>query len=404
MFTSEAFLFFLTLLLIAVLVEPLCKKTRIPFPIILVLIGFIGSEITVKSLGIDTGIRWHNFHTIIFYGIIPVLIFQAALTINISLFKQNMVTILIMAFPLMLIASVVTGLLIYLAIDHPTGFPLIAALLTGVLLSATDPAAVLAVLKGTRTPERVQAILEGESLFNDAMAIVLFMVLLSMAMQPGVNSSWLDVVQQFLKVFAGGIVTGILVAGIVHLVLMISRYSHAYTAITLISAYGSYIVAEDLLHVSGVMAVLATGLTLRYCDFRQAEKTHIEQCRYFWGFLSHIGEALIFILAGITITLSMFTEQWLAILFGIMAIIIARFILVPSTLGLLGLFPFVERYSIRDQLTISWGGIRGTVTLALALSLPLSLDYYYTIQSIAYGVVLFTLFVQATTIICLAKK
>ena len=100
----------------------------------------------------------------------------------------------------------------------------------------------------------------------------------------------------------------------------------------------------------------------------------------------------------------MFTEQWLAIIIGIIAIVIARIIMVFGTFPILKILPGVDAVPLRQQVVLAWGGVRGTVTLALALSLPLALDYWYTIQSIAYGVVLFTLFVQATTMSPLIKK
>ncbi len=405
MFTAQAFLFFIALLLCAILAEPVCKKLKIPYPIILVVIGFAGSEITTGILGIDTGIRWHNFDTIIFHGLIPVLIFQAALTLNVGSFRKNIIPIGFMAFPVMLCATVLTAAFIYLAIDHPTGFPWIAALLAGSLLSATDPAAVLAVLKQAGTPEHIQSILEGESLFNDAMAIVLFMVLISMALDPGINSSWQQVVRQFSLVFAGGVLIGLCVAIAAHLVLAITGNNQvAVTIVTLLTAYGSFILAEDLYHVSGVMAVLTAGLTMRYRDFRHGQNEKVAETRYFWHVITHICESMIFLLAGVTITVAMFAEQWLAILYGVIAVLITRFILVFPTLGILGRLPGTRLMTVREQFLVGWGGVRGTVTLALALSLPLTLDYYYTIQSIAYGVVLFSLFFQATTIGIFVRK
>ena len=120
--------------------------------------------------------------------------------------------------------------------------------------------------------------------------------------------------------------------------------------------------------------------------------------------MGYIAESTIFLLAGITITLSMFTEQWLAIVIGIIAVVIARIVMVFGTFPILRIVPGVDAVPLKQQVVLAWGGVRGTVTLALALSLPLTLDYWYTIQSIAYGVVLFTLFVQATTMSPLIRK
>lgn len=123
-----------------------------------------------------------------------------------------------------------------------------------------------------------------------------------------------------------------------------------------------------------------------------------------WQLLAKIAESMIFLLAGITITFSMFVDQWLAILIGIAAVIFARAAVIFGVFPFLSLIPGIEAVSLKQQTILAWGGVRGTVTLALALSLPLTLDYWYTIQSIAYGVVIFTLFVQTMTLPIILKN
>ena len=143
MLTSHTALFLMMLLLVAAVVEPLAKKLPVPFSVVLVIIGFMGSELVVKTLGIDTGIRWDNFGTIIFYFVLPIVIFQAALEIDLELLWKNIVPIGLLALPLMLVSAVVIAACVYRGIDHAVGFPWMAALITGALLSAADPAAWL---------------------------------------------------------------------------------------------------------------------------------------------------------------------------------------------------------------------------------------------------------------------
>lgn len=404
MLTSHTALFLMTLLLVAVLIEPLVKKIHLPFSIILVALGFLGAEIFVKKLGIDTGIRWDNFGTIIFYFILPILIFQAALEIDIKLLWKNIVPIGLLALPLMLVSAVVIAACIYHGIDHPVGFPWLAALITGALLSATDPAAVLALLKHTKASERLSILLEGESLFNDATAVVMFSLLLAIATGTQSADSVDEVLPRFATVFFGGLVVGIIVGLLVCLMLKLTARFGSFPLLSLICAYVAFLIAEDLLHLSGVMAVLAAGLIIG--KYRRSSIVEINQdfTEKFWDLLGHIAESSIFLLAGITITLAMFTEQWLAILIGILAIIIARIVMVFGLFPVLHVVPGIQAVPLKQQVVLAWGGVRGTVTLALALSLPLTLDYWYTIQSIAYGVVLFTLFVQATTMGPLIRK
>ncbi|HSR63197.1 MAG TPA: sodium:proton antiporter [Gammaproteobacteria bacterium] len=397
MTVPNAFLFFSALLLLSALLEPLANRVRIPFSIVLVITGFAGSEIATKQLGIDTGIRWENFHSIIFFLILPALVFHAAINIAPGALRRNIIVILLLAIPMMLISTALIAVMVYFGIDHPAGFPWIAALLTGTLLSATDPAAVISLLQRAGAPERLSLLLEGESLFNDATAIVLFSIIIAMAL-PGSESpgTWSDAVPQFLRVFFGGLVFGSFTGLAAHFLIRLSGSTNSIVLLTVICAYGTYTIAELQLHVSGVMAVLAAGLMISCLD-KHTGRNNDSQVTGFWGFLTWLAEALIFLLAGVSITLNMFTEQWLAMLTGIVAVIIARLVVVFSGFPLINRLPGVMPLPQRQQLALVWGGVRGTVTLALALSLPLSLGYWYTVQSIAYGVVLFTLFFQATS-------
>ena len=404
MLTSHTALFLMMLLLVAAVVEPLAKKLPVPFSVVLVIIGFMGSELVVKTLGVDTGIRWDNFGTIIFYFVLPILIFQAALEIDLKLLWKNIVPIGLLALPLMLVSAVVIAACVYRGIDHAVGFPWMAALITGALLSATDPAAVLALLKNANAPEKLNMLLEGESLFNDATAVVMFSLLIAIATGAQSAGSVDEVLLRFSTVFFGGLAVGIIVALFLCMMMKIIGGFGSFPLLSLICAYTAFLVAEDLLHLSGVMAVLAAGLTVGKYRRELTSEIHNDFAEKFWGLLGHIAESTIFLLAGITITLSMFTEQWLAIIIGIIAVVIARIVMVFGTFPILKVLPGVDAVPLKQQVVLAWGGVRGTVTLALALSLPLTLDYWYTIQSIAYGVVLFTLFVQATTMSPLIKK
>jgi len=398
MFTSHTVLFLSALLLIAVPVRQICTRLHIPWPVVLVLLGFAASEFTTRFLQLDTGIRWHNFDIIILYGLIPVLIFKAALTLDVQAMKKDILHVLMLSFPVFVCITLVTGLIIYFAIDHADGFPIVAAMLAAALLSATDPAVAISTLEEAGTSSRVRSLLEGESLFNDAVAIVLFALLLSMALNHTVEITWLGVVRYLIGVFAGGILIGLVLAWITHFLLMAVRDSHACTILTLVTAYLAYILAEDIFHVSGVMAVLAAGLLTRHLDFNDKTDKKISDSLCFWDTVSELSGMMIFLLAGVTITLNMFTERWLAMLYAVVAVFLVRIALVIPALTAIGKLPWTTELGMRQQFTVCWGGARGTITLALALSLPLSLDYYYTIQSMAYGVVLFTLFIQAPTI------
>jgi CPA1 family monovalent cation:H+ antiporter len=394
--TEHAILIFSGLLLLAIVIQPLARKIHVPFTAILVVAGFTASELLVMA-GIDTGIRAENFHDLIFFVFLPVLVFESAYNINARLLWKNLLPILFLAIPLMLLSTVVTAALIYFGIGHPAGFPWIAALLTGALLSATDPVAVVALLRQMGVSERLAILMEGESLFNDATAFVVFGIFLAMATGSGDPLSAADASLQFLRVFLGGILAGA-ATGLVFAVLTRLAGATIIKALaTVISAYLAYIVAESVLHVSGVMAVLITGLILGYRRQHAAPDAPAGFEQELWEFNAYVANVLVFLFMGVTITLGMFEERWLAMLIGIAGVLLAR------ALGILACVPVLNRLTPIEpvkrpfQIVMFWGGLRGAVTLALALSLPTSLDYWWTIQSIAFGVVLFTLFIQATT-------
>lgn len=402
MVSSTAILLIIGLLLLSILIEPLAKKYHVPFSIILVLTGYLGSELIIGVFNVDTGIRWDNFKTIIFYVILPFLIFQSAVEIHLKTLLRNIVPILIMALPLMVLSTIITAIGLYKGIDHATGFPWVAALIAGALLSATDPASVISLLKKANAPERLRILLEGESLFNDATAIVLFSILISIATQSQESTSWITLLIRFMQVFLGGIVTGILIGLFTYKLFSFLNNQQSTAIISIFSAYSCFIIAEDIFHFSGVIAVLTCGITLGTLGKELFSKSCFTS--QLWSLIAKMAESLIFLLAGITITLSMFFDQWLAILIGIASVVFSRIVIIYGTFPFLSLLPGIEPVSLKQQTILLWGGVRGTVTLALALSLPLTLDYWYTIQSIAYGVVIFTLFFQTMTLPILLKN
>lgn len=405
MLTVNAFVFFLTLLLLAALLAPLTEKLKIPSSIFLVVLGFASSEIVTKLMGVNIGINWENFHILITQVILPILIFQAAMMTDIRALRQNMLPIFMLALPLTLISAGIIAVFLYFGIGHPAGFPWIAALLAGAILSATDPAAVIAILNKAGAPERLTLLLENESLFNDATAIVLFSILISMALMTTEQAfTWPYAVTVFLTVFLGGVLTGAVTGAIAHFIIKMYQSGYIHILVTITCAYLSFILSEVYFGFSGVMAVLSAGLIVRIMNARTPARPSQKFVDDYWHFTATVAETLIFLLAGISITLSMFTSHWLAMLIGIAACLLARMLIVFGSFPLLNLASKTDPITLRQQAVLIWGGVRGTVTLALALSLPLSLGYWYTIQSIAYGVVLFTLFVQATTMTPLIRK
>ncbi|MDX2424696.1 MAG: cation:proton antiporter, partial [Cycloclasticus sp.] len=140
----ETITIFSALLLIAMLIEPLAKRLKLPFSSFLVVIGFVGSELIV-AMGFDTGLRWDDFVGIILHLLVPIIIFESAFNANFKALYANLATVLYLAIPCMLFAAGVTGYFLFLGIGDQINFPLTSALLAGIILSATDPVAVVAI-------------------------------------------------------------------------------------------------------------------------------------------------------------------------------------------------------------------------------------------------------------------
>lgn len=385
--------FAVTLFALALVADRLGRLFRVPHTLPLVLVGVLLSWVLDAGLGVDMGLGEVGFHDLVFYVFLPVLVFDAAFHIRLRTLRDNLPAILFLALVGVGITALVSAALIYLGIGDPGSFPWAAALITGALLAATDPVAVIDQLKAMGAPARLTILLEGESLFNDASAIVVFGIVLAYATRSADVGAALALAD-FLMVFCGGAATGVAVGlvGAGALRLFDGGISHALIVLT--AAYGSFLLAEGALGVSGVMAALLAGLVLARTVQREDAPIVGTEISFLLGVLAFAANGSVFLLVGMTLSPAMFSERWQAMLIAIGAVLAARALVVLVALPALNPLlasPVPGPY----RQVLAWGGLRGAVTLALALSLPASLDYAWTVQAMAYGVVLFTLFVQA---------
>lgn len=391
---------YLVMVLLASSSERVMHRLRMPPVLAWMLVGMAGAAAIIAA-GYDTGLRWDTFEPLVSGLLIPVLVFHAALEIDLRRLRRLLGPILILAMPVMLIAAAIIAIVMYVAIGHPSGFPWIAAALAGVLLASTDPGPAVALLRAVPGGERLALLLDGESLFNDALSIVLYATLLPLALMPSMAavSGW-DVATGTLLALIGGMAIGAAIAAATRWMLARVHAAHLRALLIFACVYASQIVADIELGWSGVMAVLAAGLLLgewlRGPEAAGAGPFVLE----LWSFIAYLANGLLFLLGGMTFTAAMFTEQWLAMLIAIAATACARPLSLLAGLALARwLTPGRLALDRRDQVTVALGGTRGVVTLALALALPPALDSWFTIQAAAYGVVVFALIVQTP---CLA--
>lgn len=394
---SSTVIFATTLVALTTLSRPLAGWLKMPVGALQVMLGCLAAFTITQGFGLDTGLRASSFHDLVIYVLLPVVLFQAAYELTARDLMRDLGAALVLAIVGLLLTTAVCSVLVYYGIGHPGGFPWEAALLTGALLSATDPSAITQTFRVRGRTSRIVRLLEGESLYNDALAIVLFSSALSLALMPDVTPSAALVLGSLALNLFTGLAVAIPAAWLLAFGLRGSRDPLVRSASGIALAYGAYLTTELAFGASGAMAALASGLILGRAD-RRAETSSGS----FWRLSSFLASGALFLLMGATITLAMFEQRWLAMLIAIVAALAARALIVTGSFTLLR--PFSTRpLGLTDQATLIWGGTRGAVTLALALSLPISLDYWWTIQSMAFGVVLFGVLVQAPTLMHAAK-
>ncbi len=395
---QSAVIFFATLVALTALSRPLARWLRLPIGAVQIVFGFAVVMFITQGMGLDTGLRASSFHDLVVFVLLPVVLFQAAYSLTAGDLLRDLGGALVLAIIGLLLTTAICSVLVYYGIGHPRGFPWTAALLTGALLSATDPSAVTQMLRERGVNGRIVRILDGESLYSDALAIVLFSSALTLALMPDAGMSGSLLLGSLGLNLLAGLLVGVPAALILQLALRRTTDRLLRTAAGIALAYGTYLITEIAFDASGAMAALATGLILGRAD-REMESSSGE----FWRLCAFLASGSLFLLMGATITLSMFEQRWLAMLIAIGAALAARALVVCGTFTLLRPFSSTP-VGLADQGTLIWGGTRGAVTLALALSLPESLDYWWTIQSMAFGVVLFGVLIQAPTMMHLGGR
>ena len=365
------------LLLIASLVGIVTERLRVPYTAGLVVIGLVLALVGQREINVSPQL---------FLGLlVPPLIFEAAFHVKAKDLFQDLAPILSLAIPGVLLTTFLVGGVLYWGTD----FSLITALLFGSLIAATDPVAVEALFRSLGVPKRLQLLIEGESLFNDGTAIVLFNLMLTIAVTGYFNLG--ESIINFLLVSGGGLIIGFLLGLIISLAISQIDNSLIETTLTSVLAFGSYIVAEQF-HVSGVLAVVAAGIVSGNLGPRRMAPTTRILVYNFWEYAAFLANSFIFLLIGLQIDLNILFTDWQAILWAILAVLVAR---AASIYGLSWIGPGVP---MRYKHVLYWGGLRGAISLALALSLPASLgSQLEVIRSMAFGVVLFTLLVQGLT-------
>jgi len=390
------------LVVVALVILAATRRIRLPFTVSLVLAGMTLSALSEAHPGLFPPLHELELSPgLVLYVFLPALIFESAFNLNDRLLRRNLLPVLILAVPGLLLSTTVIGLLVCWA----TGVPLAPALLLGAILSATDPVAVVALFKKLGAPTRLTILVEGESLFNDATAIVVSRLLLGVVMGGAVTVQSVEAgLGQFAYVFFGGLAVGAIMALLVGSFLgWMDSERNVEITLTGVLAYASFLVAEEGFHVSGVMATIAAAITFGSHGMLKLAAEDRRLLEHFWDYAGFLANALIFLLVGLSVNLFAIMEVRTALLWVIVAMLLSRAAVVYGLLPLAERLPRFEAVDPRFRHVMFWGGLRGAIALALVLSLP-DFEHRELFVSITIGAVLFTLLAQGLSIEGLVRR
>lgn len=394
------------------LTEPLADRLRLPFSVILAALGlgiglaaawFWATPLTDVLNPVALAILNLPISSEVFlYAFLPTLIFQMALTINLRRMLDDWVPIVTLA---VVAVAVATGV-IALALQPISGLSLIACLLIGSIVSTTDPSAVVTIFRATPAPQRLARIVEGESLLNDAAAIALFGVFLGDVVARAVTPDVASAIVEFPFMIVVGALVGALAGRLaVGAMAWLNGWSLAQITLSVALPYSTFLFADKVMGASGVVAVVVAGMVVNFTAPGRLSPGALDQLREAWGLLAHWAGALIFVFAALMIPGLLSDMRWgdlWLIAATVVAALTARALILYAVMPLLTLARLSPRVEPPYRVAILWGGLRGAVTLALALAVTESPgvppEVKRQVAIVATGFTLFTLLVQGTTL------
>jgi len=376
----------LALFAIAAVVAIVSYRLRLPYTIALVVTG-LGLGFT------DLVHAPHLTKELLFLIILPGLLFEAAFHMDFKEFWRARLSIFSLAVPGLLAAVSLTGLLVYFAVSG-LGLgevTLIEAMVFGTLIGATDPISVLAIFKALGVDRRLYTLVEGESLFNDGTAVVLFTILLGVAL--GGEASLGSASFEFLKVVGMALLIGGAMGYLGSMLTATLEEPVIEITLTALLAYGSFIIAEHF-HFSGVIACVVAGMISGNWGARigMSASTRLAVIS-FWDYAAFVLNSLIFLLVGFEVKVAQLWSHAGAIVLAWLAVLLSRAVVVFGKGLLMRLFKR-ESHPWSWSLVLTWGGLRGGLSMVLALALPKAFEHRPLILTLTFGVVLLSLLVQ----------
>ena len=405
--------FLILLLIVTLIVALLSRRLRVPYTLLLVIVGFV--------VGILPFIpNEHVDPNIILYVFIPALLFEGAWNAEIDKLLADWLPIVLLAIPGMVFSLLVVAVALHFGI----GLEWLLALLVGAIIAPTDPVAVIALFQQLGVPDRLRTLVEGESIFNDGTAgaayeLILAVLLptLGLAEVSGnptfLNTPVFGIAGEVLWLIFGGLLLGIGVGLIASRLLRRIDDRLIVITVTVAVAYGMYLLGTAL-HTSGLLAVVGAGLVMGSYGRKNAMSPRtIEAADDVWEFINYLANSLLFLLLGFELALTHIVQSFQGIFFGLLGAIIGRLLMIYLFIPLQDVVARLWRHFTPEwhsrfprprPVPSAWrpvmvlSGLRGALSLALVLSLPIELEQRDLLTDIVYGVILVTLLGQGLTL------
>src|SRR5579862_427077 len=384
--TLDAIRLFVALVAVAAIVAIVVRRLAIPYTVTLVLVGLLAADLSPAQLQVTP--------ELVLLVLLPGLVFEASLGLDLGELRRSFGGVALLAVP----GVVVTAAFVAVVLNVAAGLDLGLGFVVGSIVAATDPVAVIATFRQLGSPTELRTVVEGESLLNDGTALVIFAISIR-ALAGGVTLA--DEVGAFAVAILASTAIGV-AGGFVATRLMALVDDHPIElSLSLVAAYGTYLLADGL-NQSGVIATLASGIVIGSYGRRvgMSERTR-EALDTVWEFIAFLLTAFAFLLVGLAISLAALVQAAAWIAWGVVAIVVGRAVVVYGLLGgasrLIGQARGTGHMPLGWLHVLFWAGLRGAVAVAMALSLPADLPQRGLLQEIAFGIVLFTLFVQGST-------
>jgi Na+:H+ antiporter len=387
---------FVIMFVVATAVALAARRLRLPYTVALVLAGL--------ALGFVPLFQPPHLTRQLLYSVfLPGLLFEAAFHVEFTDFWNDRTAIVALAVPGVAAAIILTAAIfepIVHALGLGQGIEWEHAVLFGALVAATDPIAVVSMFKSLGAPRRLSLLIEGESLLNDGTTIVLLALVLDVVTGKQVSPTGLTV--EFVRIVGGGLAIGVLIGlGISQIIRQIDDPMIEITLTTL-AAYGSFL-AADRLGFSGVIATVTAGMLCGNYASRGMSPTTRIAAETFWDYIAFALNSIVFLLVGLRVHIGELVQSWEIILAAYGAVTLARAGIVFSV-SMLNRTNLSRKWPLSWSTIITWGGMRGSLSMVLALALPAALPQRDLLITVTFGVVLLSILIQGLTMGPLLRK